>query len=150
MKKIQTYIKNYSEFLKENVSTEYYLDFSKDKFPNIIEITDPNKLKYKFIDSVLGSNSFTLRYSLEDNKESNPYKGSAPDLMVIEIGFSYKKDYESGKENCKSFVTIKGGSRVWWSFSFEDNERRDINDKEITLSNKSLNSIISILKKYCK
>jgi hypothetical protein len=142
-------LESYSEFIKEsNDSTEYYKEFNIEDFPKVINITSPEVIKYEFIEDVLGSNKFTLRYSLVDHDKNNPYKGDAPNSMRIDVGISYKKDYKTGNKNNKIFVSVYGGNREWWSFSYENGNIRDINNKEIEISEEDVKSFISALDKF--
>lgn len=48
------------------------------------------------------------------------------------------------------YVTIIGGNRTWWSFSYEDGKMKDIEKSDYELSKSSFKSIEKLIKKYSK
>jgi len=142
-------IKMFDEYIKESVdSVEYFKEFSIEKFPKKIVINHPDKMEYEFLEDVLGSNHFTLRYSLVDHDKDNPYAGSAPDSMKIVVGISYNYDYKTGEKNNKIFVSLQGGTREWWSFSYENGKIREIDPKEVEIRKSDLNKIMKAVKSF--
>ena len=82
--------------------------------------------------------------SSDQPKKDNPYSGDIPIFVTMEIGITYKE------EGTKIYVTITGGNRTWWSFSYEDKEVKDIETSKYELSKSSIGSIKKIMRKYSK
>lgn len=137
------YLKNF-----ENYSTEFYLDFKKSDFPKILEFIEP-KSKYKMLDFIPGMNKVTITYTLESKpKEDNPYKGTLPDMMQMDISATYNMGYEN-KGETKMHVKITGGAQTWYEISYTKGKIiKDENPNYKKLNKNTLNNIKKILKKY--
>jgi|AntRauTorcE11897_2_1112592.scaffolds.fasta_scaffold27313_2 hypothetical protein len=127
-------------------STEYYDSFKESDFPKTIEFNKPYKIKFKKSHLVAGSNKFYLVYVLEGGQpqDNNPYSGDIPEKITIDVGFTYKE------EGTKIYVTIIGGVRNWYGFSYEDKKVKDIEVTEYKLTKGSKDKLIKSLNKYSK
>lgn len=134
MKRIKTF---------ENFSTDYYGQFKLKEFPKKLNFTNP-KMTYELMEIVPGSNKIHITYQMTSDQpeKDNPYSGDYPDKISVDIGITYKES------NTKIYVTIVGGNRVWWSFSYEKGEIKDIEKGDIKLTKSSTSKIISVLNKY--
>ena len=134
------YINSFKDF-----STEYYNTFKESDFPKILRFNKPSKLEFKLHHIIPGSNKIFLKYELNSKQpgENNPYGGDLPEAITIDIGITYKDD-----QTTKMYITIVGGNRSWWTFSYENKKIKDIEKSEYTLDKKSLNKIITTLNKY--
>lgn len=129
----------------ENFSTNYYDNFKESDFPKKMEFKSPFKMKYDLVELIPGANKIFLKYDLQKQPElNNPYSGDMPEGMSIDIGITYKE------EGTKIYVTIVGGNRSWWSFTFEDGKVKDFEKTKFELDKKSYNKLIACLKKYSK
>ena len=134
------YINTFKDF-----STEYYNDFKESDFPKKLEFNKPFKLVFKLHHIVPGSNKIFLKYVLDSKQpeSNNPYKGNLPEAITVDIGITY---LDTGKT--KIYITIVGGNRNWWSFSYEQKTIKDIEKTEYVLNKTSLDKIVKALNKY--
>lgn len=125
-------------------SRDYYLDFDITNFPNELSFDNPSNVKYKRTKLIPGSNKIYLRFDLDSEQPdiNNPYAGTIPEIVNVDIGIVYNNDVP------KIYVTIIGGNRTWYSFSFENDMISEIEKTDIKLTSSSLNDLKNILKIY--
>jgi hypothetical protein len=128
----------------ENFSTDYYDKFSIKDFPSEIEFSEPFNVVYKQTKLVPNSNNIILRFDLESEQpeKDNPYSGDIPEIVKIDIGITYNN------ETTKIYVSIDGGNRTWWAFTYENGMIENTIETDVKLSDKSYGELIEVLKKY--
>lgn len=142
------WIKTLNEF-KRPESIEYYNDFSIDMFPKEIIFDDPS-ICYKLVSHVLGSNRISLSYSLaRSEKDVNPYDGTHPDGLTLDISLIYEKDDECDVNSVKMFVSLIGGQKTWLDFSISDSKISEIERYDgYQLSSKTINELILVYENF--
>lgn len=127
----------------ENFSTDYYLNFNEDDFPKSLSFENP-QMVFSLTEIIPGSNKIFIKYIMESDQPGikNPYSGDMSEEVTIDIGITYKES------NTKMYITIIGGNRSWWSFSYECGIVEDIETSDIKLSDNSIKELISVLSKY--
>jgi len=128
----------------ENHSVDFYSNFSILDFPEMLYLSEPNKVKYKRANLVPGANKISLKYDLDSEQpdKNNPYSGDIPEIVTLEIEVFYNNDVP------KILFTMNGGSRCWYSFSSNMGVIEFSQESDVSLDNKTLSAFNKIIRKY--
>lgn len=133
---------------KNTDSTDYYLEFSKEEFPEVLKFDKPN-CEYKMSKFIPGMNKVHIDYELssEQPEDDNPYKGSISNYLSFDFSVTYEME-EKSETNC--FVKIISGNQTWLEFSYKKGEYDNMDVTKADISDESKNKIQKILDKYSK
>ena len=136
----------YIKKFEDHSSTEFYLDFKKSDFLEVIKFDEP-KLEYEIKEFIPSMNSVKIIYDKTSNyDDGNPYTGDIPGTLVVDFSVTY----EMGNQSTTSFFKITSGSQSWLEFSYSDGEFDYMDITKCKLSKESDELIKKILNKYSK
>lgn len=136
----------YIKKFEDHSSTDFYLNFKKSDFLDVIKFDDP-KSKYKMIKFIPSMNSVQVVYELDSEiNDDNPYKGDISDILTINFSVTYEMNNQS--KTC--FFKIISGNQTWLEFSYSNGEFSYIDIIKCELSIESNEEIKKLLNKYSK